>query len=214
MSDRNPPFSLYSSKYRAHFAKPAINKQHSMSNNLPDDPSSHKSELPPDVSRSIGGGMITLLWVLVLGGATLIAQQWLDNRQQARAPSWSDDVNGRPSLSLQSDRYGQYQLTGSANGEDVNFLLDTGASEISIPGDVAERLNLQRGRGYPVTTANGTITVYATQLEEITIGPFRLEDITAHINPSMEGDVALLGMSFLRHLELLQRAGTLTISTP
>lgn len=185
-----------------------------MADNLPEDPSSRPSESPADASRTIGGWMIVLLWLLVLGGGTLLAQQWLDNRAGARSPVWVPGSDGTLGLSLQADRYGQYQVTGSANGQNVDFLLDTGASEISIPGEVAERLMLPRGRGYPVTTANGSITVYATQLDEITIGPFRLEDVQAHINPSMDGDTALLGMSFLRHFELLQRSGELTISVP
>ncbi len=185
-----------------------------MLDNLPEDPSNRLTDKPADASRSIGGGMIILLWVLVLGGGSLLAQKWLDNREHARAPSWINNEAGNPVLSLQADRYGQYQLTGSANGQDITFLLDTGASEISIPGDVANRLNLKRGSGYPVITANGTITVYGVQLDEIRIGPFRLENVRAHINPSMQGEVALLGMSFLRHFELLQRAGELTISVP
>lgn len=158
--------------------------------------------------------MIALLWVLVLGGGALLAQNWLEKREAARAPTWITDENGQTAYTIQADRYSQYLFTGSVNGEDIDFLLDTGASEISIPGDIARHLDLRRGKNYIVTTANGNVTVYATQLESITVGPFTLRDISAHINPAMEGDVALLGMNFLRHFEILQRAGELTISIP
>ena len=105
-------------------------------------------------------------------------------------------------------------LAGSANGEPVEFLVDTGASQISIPILIADRLNLTRGRSYPVQTANGEVTVYATVLDEVSIGPFTMKNVPAHVNPGMNGDVALLGMSFLRYFELKQTGGELTISAP
>ena len=169
---------------------------------------------PPESSKTISGWMIVLLWVLLIGGGTLLANQWLKAREASKITVWTD-VNGEPpKLTLRGDRYGQYELKGSANGQNVYFLLDTGATEISIPVSVADRLNLKRGEGYPVSTANGRVTVYSTQLDTVSIGPFTLENVAAHINPGMNGDVALLGMSFLRHFEMIQRSGELTISAP
>lgn len=158
--------------------------------------------------------MIALLWVLVLGGGTWLAQGWLDGRQAARAPKWSSDAEGRPSLTLKADRYGQYSVEGSANRRTVRFLIDTGASGISIPGAVARQLDLRRGRAFDVMTANGTTRVYRTQLDSLDIGPFSQRNVTAHINPSMDGDTALLGMDFLRRYDMLHRQGELTISQP
>ena len=185
-----------------------------MTSNLPKWPDPQEPDLPKDVSRSIGGWMIALLWLLVLGGGTLLAQRWLHQQQLSRAPSWVSDASGEAALTLKADRFGQYRLQGIANGHVVHFLLDTGASEISIPGAMAQQLGLKKGRGYPVITANGTVTVYATVLDNISIGPFTVDNMRAHVNPAMEGDVALLGMSFLRHFELRQRAEKLTISAP
>lgn len=180
-------------------------------NQSPDDDS---SKLPPDASGTIGGWMIVVLWVLVLGGGTLLANQWIKAREAGKITVWTSPDGVASKLTLQADRYGQYELTGSANGKNVKFLLDTGATGISIPANVANRLNLSRGRSFPVSTANGQVTVYSTQLEEISIGPFTLENVSAHINPGMDGNVALLGMSFLRHFEMIQRSGELTISAP
>lgn len=185
-----------------------------MTDKPPELPSNRPSAQPPDASKTIGGWMFALLWLLVLGGGSLFAQQWLSQREAAAAPEWVEVGRSQPALKLKSDRYGQYHIVGSANGQKVPFLLDTGASEISISGDAAERLNLRRGRSYPVITANGTVRVYATTLNSIKVGPFQLENVQAHINPGMSGDFALLGMSFLRHFELLQRSGELTISVP
>lgn len=168
----------------------------------------------PDFGRRLGGWMLVLLWIILLAGAALLAQRWLNEREIAREARVLVDEYGQQALLLQQDRYGQYLLKGSANNQEVIFLLDTGASGISIPASVAQRLRLERGRPFPVVTANGTVEVYSTELDSIRIGPFARTKVQAHINPSMQGDVALLGMSFLRHYELLQRSGELTISLP
>jgi len=158
--------------------------------------------------------MIALLWILLLGGGWWLSNQWIEKRNLARAPVWNEVDGQNPELILKAGRYGQYQITGSANSQPVHFLVDTGASQISIPVSVAERLNLRRGQPFPVITANGEVTVYATRLDEVSIGPFSKQNVQAHINPGMEGEVALLGMSFLRHFDMIQRSGELTIQAP
>ena len=138
---------------------------------MPDNPKQptddEQSKLPPDASNAISGWMIALLWLLVLGGGTLLANQWINGREASKLTVLSGANGIAPKLIVRADRYGQYELTGSANGQNVEFLLDTGATEISIPVNVANRLNLIRGRGYPVSTANGQVTVYSTQLDTV-----------------------------------------------
>lgn len=168
----------------------------------------------PDSAGRIAGWMIAMLWVIALGGGTLLAQSWLEKRRALPTAQWTSDASGAASLTLKADRYGQYLVEGSANNQPVIFLLDTGASGISIPGEVAEQLGLRRGQAFDVSTANGITEVYATELNSLTIGPFKRQGVRANINPGMEGNVALLGMSFLRHFELLQRSEELTISQP
>lgn len=187
-----------------------------MSNTPSNDPNHdpNRENHPEDAAGAIGGWMIALLWITLLIGGSLLANQWLKARSDASKPYWNTSSNGTPELILKADRYGQYALAGSANGERIEFLVDTGASQISIPAQVADRMNLPRGRSYPVQTANGEVTVFATQLDEVSIGPFIMNNVSAHVNPGMNGEVALLGMSFLRHFELKQRAGELTISAP
>jgi len=168
----------------------------------------------PDSASTIGGWMIALLWIIALAGSAYAAQRWLDARDERRNGVIISENAGEPALLLSSNLYGQYRAKGLANDEEILFLVDTGASGISIPAAIASRLNLHRGRASQAITANGTITVYATRLDTLRIGPFIQRDVAAHINPSMDGDIALLGMSFLRHYELSQRDGKLTISYP
>ena len=105
-------------------------------------------------------------------------------------------------------------LIGFINGHEVTFLLDTGATNISVPAGIAIDAGLEEGRPARVGTANGVITVYQTRLNTVQLGGIILQDIAANINPHMHDKIVLLGMSFMKHLEMSQREGTLTLSIP
>ncbi len=106
---------------------------------------------------------------------------------------------------------GHYVATGSINGREVRFFLDTGATHVALSDSLARELDLARGAASPTRTANGTITTYTTVLDQVKVGGIRIRDVTASINPRMSGDEVLLGMSFLKHLELIQRGDQLLL---
>jgi len=158
--------------------------------------------------------MIVGVWVLVLAFGTYFGQKWLDKRDRGQLPTNLSGPDGRLSVELQADRLGHYDVLALVNGQPVTFLVDTGASGVSIPANVANRLGLTPGLAYPVSTANGTITVRSTSIDRLSIGQISLDNVKASINSSMDGEVGLLGMTFLRHFELIQRDGFLTIREP
>ena len=165
---------------------------------------------PEHGQKRLGNAMIYLAWVLVIGLLTLFfgkVLDWQHNPNQGLQYS----ATGPREVVLKRNRGGHYIAPGVINGEPVRFLLDTGATQISIPQEVANRIGLLRGRPSMASTANGTITVYDTRLDEVGLGNIVLHDIGAHINPHMFGDTVLLGMSFMKHLELVQRGDTLTL---
>src|SRR5690606_34764527 len=104
---------------------------------------------------------------------------------------------------LQANRHGHYTLTGKINGMIVPFLIDTGATEVVIPGHLAKDLGLVEGRKHSVNTANGIISVYSTKINTLDLGPIHLRNVRASINPHMNGDI-LLGMSALSSLDMSQ----------
>jgi aspartyl protease family protein len=94
----------------------------------------------------------------------------------------------------------------------VTFLLDTGATDVAIPEDLADRLRLERRGGGISQTANGPVAVWQTMLDTVTLGAISLSDVRASILPSMRGtEKVLLGMSFLKQLEFTQRDGQLIL---
>ena len=100
---------------------------------------------------------------------------------------------------------------GTVNNVPVLFLLDTGATDVAIPELIALTAGLQRGNTSRASTANGVVTVYSTQVAELTLGNIVLKDVKASITTSMVGDTILLGMSALRQVEFSQRGDELTL---
>ncbi len=165
-----------------------------------------------DSTRSIGISMVVLAWVLLLG---LLLWWFTDYEASRRNPNQQINArytaNGVQEIVLKRNRYGHYVATGSINGKPVTFLLDTGASDVSIPDSLAKELGLKRGIRQIYNTANGKITAYQTKLDRVNLGGIELQNIRASINPSVQGDEVLLGMSFLKELEFTQRGDTLTL---
>jgi len=165
-----------------------------------------------DSTRSIGISMVILAWVLLLG---LLLWWFTDYEESRRNPNQQINTrytaNGVQEIVLKRNRYGHYVATGSINGKPVTFLLDTGASDVSIPDSLAKELGLKRGISQIYNTANGKITAYQTKLDRVNLGGIELQNIRASINPASQGNEVLLGMSFLKELEFTQRGDTLTL---
>ena len=166
---------------------------------------------PANAGR-VGLVMTVLAWVLVLGLLGAFFSGWMDElnnpNQQVRSELHADGVR---EVVLEQNRAGHYVADGTINGHPVTFLLDTGATSVSVPARIADRLGLERGVPLRANTANGVITTYATRLDEVQLGDISLDNVRADINPHMQGDEVLLGMSFLRKLEFTQRDRELTI---
>jgi len=163
-------------------------------------------------SDRIGVVMTVLAWIVVLGLLGAFFSGWMEKlnnpNQQVRAELRADGVR---EVVLRQNRAGHYVANGAINGHPVTFLLDTGATSVSVPASIARRLELTHGMPLRANTANGTITTYAPRLDDVQLGNIRLDNVRADINPRMQGNEVLLGMSFLRKLEFTHRNRELTI---
>jgi aspartyl protease family protein len=158
-----------------------------------------------DTTSGIGKSFVWIAWLIGLALLAFVFQDLLDEQYNPNQdPKLSLQNNGKAEVTLQQNRQGHYVTNGAINGVNVTFLLDTGATQVSIPAHIAEKLSLTAGSKYRVQTANGSITVYQTQLNELRIGNIYLYNVAAHINPSMDADEILLGMSALKRVEFRQ----------
>jgi len=151
-------------------------------------------------------GFIALLAVLATFFGNFERRQYNPNQQPL-----STATGGDIEVTLQRNRQGHYVVTGSINDREVDFLLDTGATFVAVPGGLADRLALKRGQRGTAMTAAGSVTVFSTLIEVIRIGDIHFYNVPASINPSMHDDEVLLGMSALSQLEFSQSDGMLTL---
>lgn len=155
--------------------------------------------------------MIFAAWI----GAAVLLSWWfsqeLERRENPNQVVESARVGGNVEVRLTRNRMGHYVATGRINQKNVQFFLDTGATHVAVSDTLAEDLNLERGPPSQTRTANGTIVTYRTVLDNVELGGIELRDVTASINPRMAGDDVLLGMSFLKHLEIIQRGDQLLL---
>ncbi|MCB1662755.1 MAG: TIGR02281 family clan AA aspartic protease [Pseudomonadales bacterium] len=167
-------------------------------------------EAPPP-GRRLGKLMAIAAWLLGLAMLTLLfgnlERSWLNPNQQ---PVSAVTTKGVQEVTLKANRQGHYLVSGSINDIAVDFLLDTGATDVAISENMAQHLGLQKGLRGTASTANGNVTVYATRIQRLQIGSIILYDVPASINPSM-GEFILLGMSALRQVEFTQRDNLLTL---
>ena len=131
---------------------------------------------------------------------------------QHQRPTTVISENGDVTVRLKQNERGHYFTRGEINGIAVMFLVDTGATTLAIPEHIANDLDLKAGRKSQSYTANGIASSYSTHLDTVSVGGITLGNIDASISPGLVGDEILLGMSFLKHLNLEQRDGVLTLS--
>ena len=123
-------------------------------------------------------------------------------------------TTGYRELSLSPDSNGGFFVDAYINGISVRFLVDTGASLVSISPETASRLGLAQTPNSPqfrIDTANGQITSYGVKLPSLDLGSIYVKDIDAVVNPNM-GGMNLLGANFLQRLAgVEQRNGHLIL---
>jgi aspartyl protease family protein len=151
-------------------------------------------------------------WLLALGLLSLMFQQVLDFLQNPnRNVALTSTASGVQEVRLKRNRQGHYVATGRINGQEVVFMLDTGATTVSVPEKLAQRLGLARGAAQTHQTAAGPVTGYRTVLDSVDVGGIVLRNVRASINPAVTDPQVLLGMSFLSKVEFAQQGKTLVL---
>ena len=100
---------------------------------------------------------------------------------------------------------GMYHVNGSINDFQVSFLVDTGASSITMNRYQAKRIGLNYkmdGRETISETASGITKVYVVNLDSVRVGDIELNDVQGIVHDSEFPRVILLGSSFLNRVKM------------
>ncbi|MDI3355474.1 TIGR02281 family clan AA aspartic protease [Pseudomonas sp. UYIF39] len=167
------------------------------------------SQQPP--GKRAGRVLMVLAWCAALFLATRFFGQWEARQQNPNTVVSSEQGEGFIEVKLASNTQGHFVASGQINGQPVDFMLDTGATDVSIPAEMAERLKLEKGSGVTLSTANGRTQGYRTRVDRLQLGDIVLRDVRALVVPGLDGKQVLLGMSALNKLEFTQRGGTMLL---
>lgn len=162
-------------------------------------------------NHRLGKGMLYAGWLVALALLTLYFSYWQKQRENPNSMPSATSSAGVNEVVLQRNYQHHYVASGTINDKPVTFLVDTGATQVSIPRHLAEELNLTEGAQGFAMTANGRVQTRSTIIDDLKLGSIRLKNVRAHINLGMTQDEILLGMSALKNVEFTHRDGTLTI---
>lgn len=129
-------------------------------------------------------------------------------RQEAPPPR----LLGPNSVELQRTRDGHFYIDGQIQSHPARFLIDTGASTVSVSEGLARQAGLGCDRVATFSTANGHVQGCTTRVSRLFFGPFEMHDVAVVILPQM-GAEALLGMNVLRRVRMEQAGDRLRLST-
>jgi len=109
------------------------------------------------------------------------------------------------SLHLYPGPTGHYEADGTINGNRVRFLVDTGATSVSINKSTARRIGLMyrvEGRPTHAETASGVVAAYRVLFDEVTVRNVRVRRVEGLVLDGEFPRIALLGQSFLNRLNM------------
>lgn len=121
------------------------------------------------------------------------------------------------SITIAPDAQGMYLVPGSVNGFQVQFVVDTGATLVSMNRDVARRVGINYkldGRPSRASTAAGIVPIWLVELERVRIGDIELRDVQASVHDADYPTQVLLGNSFLARLHLERDGRLLRLTKP
>jgi aspartyl protease family protein len=119
---------------------------------------------------------------------------------------------GATRIVLTADARGHFLPSGQINGRAVQFMVDTGASQVVMSESDARRINLPFEQGQPVrvSTANGTAMGYRVGLSSVRLGDAQVYGVAAIVLPQSMPYI-LLGNSFLTRFQMQRTNDQLTL---
>ena len=140
-------------------------------------------------------------------------------KRQTLGMGQSISVGGGPvsarSATLIADSGGHFLTLVEVNGISMKFMVDTGASLVTISSGDAKRagINYLAGQKAVLQTANGTAPGYRVKLDTVRLGEITLNNVDGVVvEGAIMGEHGLLGLSFLNRLNMRREGSTMTLT--
>lgn len=125
----------------------------------------------------------------------------------------SGGSGGGSTVTLTGDSRGQFYAAGTVNGAPMRFVVDTGATFVSLNATDAARAGIDyRNKGRPgqATTANGVKRIWLVPGNTVRLGDITLHEVEVSVSEA-NMPITLLGMSFLNRLEMKRDGDSMTL---
>ena len=122
---------------------------------------------------------------------------------------------GAQRATLLADNGGHFVTTVEVNGISMRFMVDTGASLVTLSSGDARRagINFLAGQKAVMQTANGTTLAYRVKLDKVRLGDIELTNVDGVVvEGNVMGELGLLGMSFLNRVNMQREGTTMTLT--
>lgn len=131
---------------------------------------------------------------------------------QVRLGDGAAAPNAGRQIVLSSGPGGHFTSLGTINGKTTQFLVDTGATSVSISQAEADQMGLKYrdGRRILTQTANGVAPAHVVTLNTVRIGDVEVRNVEAIVTPGQMSHV-LLGNSFLTRFQMKRENEVLTL---
>ena len=152
------------------------------------------------------------IWALIFIGAIGAYGLWNDISRDVM-PRQSVVSQGVVEVPRRPD--GHFYLTLDVDGTPVDFVVDTGASQVVLSMDDAQRIGLDTDT-LPfigtAMTANGEVRTAPTTVDEMVLGDVTERNVRVYVNEGAM-DMSLLGMTYLQRFERIEIADDMLILT-
>lgn len=154
--------------------------------------------------RQLGLIPLLLFWFAVMGLLYALMTHYLKPKQS--------QVLANGDLIIERAQDGHFYTRGTINGREVTFLVDTGASLVSVSEPFAQAAALVGGVPTTFQTANGARAGRVVAGADVAVGPVQVSNIKVGVGLSLGDDSqALLGQSFLSKFDITLRQNQMVL---
>lgn len=121
------------------------------------------------------------------------------------------EASGASTVSIARDSAGHYVARGVADGQALDFMIDTGATGVALPGEFAQGRRIICEDIGVSRTAGGDVKICFVTLKRLNVAGMDFYNVRAHITPTLKGQ-GLLGQTLLSRMKVTQSGGFMTLS--
>lgn len=130
----------------------------------------------------------------------------------ASPTSVGQGLGAQRTLVMRADSRGHFRPSGQINNKAINYMVDTGASMVSLSEADADRIGLDYEQGRPImmNTANGRVQGWMVRLQSVRVGDLLVHGVDAVVTPQPM-PFALLGNSFLSQVHMTRKGNEMVL---